>query len=222
MIFNKPKLVCYDWDNTLVNTLPVTLISMNLLYKKYNLPELSVEDIYKINGYSFEEVFVAAFGKEYAASVQEEYQVIYNNIANNMLQPMNYSIDTLRFFKKNNIPQCVISNKPGYIVREEAEKFGFDKYFEIIIGPSDSGFAKPDIRMFEPVKNKIEFKDIWHHPDKLWFFGDAEADLQFAKVINARLFFLGDKQLVKDFPTDQLVIISSHSEIDNLEFSSKE
>ena len=218
MIFKKPKLVCYDWDNTLVNTLPVTLISMNLLYKKYNLNELSVEDIYKINGYSFEQVFIAAFGRELAGQVQDEYQIIYNNIADNMLQPMNYAVDTLRFFKNNNIPQCVISNKPGNIVRDEAERFGFSKFFDLIIGPNDSGFAKPDIKMFNPVKEKMNFKDNWLHPDRLWFFGDADADLQFAKVINARLFFLGDKKLVDNFPTNQLVLIASHNDIHDLTF----
>jgi phosphoglycolate phosphatase len=223
MKFKKPKLVCYDWDNTLVNTLPVTLISMNLLYKKYGIKELTAEDVYKINGYSFEQVFVSTFGQQDARAVQDEYQVIYNSCADNMLQPINGSLDTVRMFADNDIPQCVISNKPGNIVREEAKRFGFAKYFKMIIGPNDSGFAKPDARMFEPVKQNIEFKDKWHYPDKLWFFGDADADLEFAKNINARLFFLGDKQLVKNFPTDQLVMIKDHYEVNqHLEFIEEE
>ncbi|MBQ7552240.1 MAG: HAD family hydrolase [Rickettsiales bacterium] len=217
MKFKKPKLVCYDWDNTLVNTVPVTLISMNMLYKKYNLPELSVEDIYKINGYSFEQVFVATFGKKYSKNIQDEYQVIYNQVAENMLQPINGSLDTVKKIYNFGIKQVVISNKPGNIVRYEAEKFGYSKYFEIIIGPNDSGYAKPDIRMFNPIKETNLFKDKWFHPDKLWFFGDADADLNFAKVINARLFFLGDKKLVNNFPTDQLVMLNSHNDIQKLE-----
>ena len=217
MKFKKPKLVCYDWDNTLVNTVPVTLISMNMLYKKYNLPELSIEDIYKINGYSFEQVFVATFGKQHAKSIQDEYQIIYNQVAENMLQPINGSLDTVKKIYDFGIKQVVISNKPGNIVRYEAEKFGYQKYFEMIIGPNDSGYAKPDIGMFNPVKKSDLFKDKWFHPDKLWFFGDAEADLNFAKVINARLFFLGDEKLVNNFPTDQLVMLRSHNDIKQLE-----
>lgn len=217
MKFKKPKLVCYDWDNTLVNTVPVTMISMNMLYKKYNLPELSIEDIYKINGYSFEQVFVATFGKQYAKSIQDEYQVIYNQVAENMLQPINGSLDTVKKIYNLGIKQVVISNKPGNIVRYEAEKFGYKKYFEMIVGPNDSGYAKPDIRMFNPVRESGLFKEKWFHPDKLWFFGDADADLNFAKVINARLFFLGDKKLINNFPTDQLVMLRSHDDIKKLE-----
>ena len=217
MKFKKPKLVCYDWDNTLVNTLPVTLISMNMLYKKYNLPELSVEDIYKINGYSFEQVFIATFGKQYSRSIQDEYQVIYNQVAENMLQPINKSLDTVKKIYNFGVKQAVVSNKPSDIVRYEAEKFGYSKYFEMIIGPNDSGYAKPDIRMFNPIKDSNLFKDKWFHPDKLWFFGDADTDLNFAKAINARLFFLGDKKLINNFPTDQLVMLKSHNDIQELE-----
>lgn len=217
MKFRKPKLVCYDWDNTLVNTVPVTLISMNMLYKKYNLPELSVEDIYRINGYSFEQVFVATFGKEYSGDILNEYQVIYNQVAENMLQPINGSLDTVKKIHNFGLKQIVISNKSSDIVIHEAEKFGYKKYFEKIIGPNDSGYAKPDIRMFDPIKKSELFKDKWFHPDKLWFFGDAYADLNFAKVINARLFFLGDRKLINNFPNDQLVILNSHNDMKELE-----
>ncbi len=218
MKFKKPKLVCYDWDNTLVDTMPVTLVSMNLLYERYKLPRLSIGDIVKINGYCFSDVFTAVFGRDDSKAVQEEYQAIYDNYAENMLQPIPHSIETVKMIHDFGIPQAVMSNKPGYIVRREAEKFHFAEYFEFIVGPDDSGFAKPDQRMFNPVYEKMEFKDRWHHPDKLWFFGDAEADVDYAKAINARLFFLGDTSLVHNFSTDQLVILKGHSDMKNIEF----
>ena len=201
--------------------MPVTLVSMNLLYERYKLPKLSIKDIIKINGYCFSDVFTAIFGKHNSKAVQEEYQSIYDNYAKNMLQPMPNSIETVKMMHNFGISQVVMSNKPGYIVRREAERFGFTEYFEFIVGADDSGFAKPDPRMFNPVYEKIEFKDKWHHPDKLWFFGDAEADIEYAKAINARLFFLGDATLVRNFSTDQLVLLKDHSEIKNIEFENK-
>ena len=218
MEFKKPKVICYDWDNTLVNTLPVTLISMNLLYKKYGIPELVVDDVYKINGYSFEQVFVATFGKEQARKIQDEYQLIYNQYSQNMLQPLEGAKETIRFFHNEGIKQCVLSNKPGTIVREEAERFGFAKYFELIAGPDDTGAAKPDRAMFDIVEKNIEFKDKWHHPSKLWFFGDASVDAEFAKNINAHLFFFGDISLINNFPTDQLTMLKSRHEIKHFTF----
>ncbi len=71
--------------------------------------------------------------------------------------------------------------------------------------------------MFNPVYEKIEFKETWHQPDKLWFFGDAEADVDFARNINARLFFLGDSSFVDDFPANQLVLLSCHKDVQNIE-----
>ena len=218
MKLKKPKLVCYDWDNTLVNTMPATLVSMNMLYKKYNIPELSVEDVIKINGYCFADVFDAQFGKKNSKAIQMEYQALYDNYANDILQPINGAIDTLKLIRDAGIKQCVMSNKPGHIVRREADKFFMTKYFDFIIGYTDSGYAKPDPRMFEPTHNYMEFKEKWHHPDKLWFFGDASADVEFAKNINARLFFLGDSSLVDNFPLDQLVLLQSHKDLQNIEW----
>lgn len=212
MIFKKPKLICYDWDNTLLGTAPITLLSMNEIYKKYGHKELTMEDIYKINGYDFSSVFKAEFGEKHAKEIQDEYQPIYNKIAEDRLMPIEGALETVKRFHKLGIPQCVISNKPSFIVKPEAKKFGFSKYFEMIIGPDNTGYAKPDIRMFNPVKEKLDFKDKYFAPDKLWFFGDADADLNFAKVINARLFFFGDKQLVKNFPLDNLVMLNNHSD----------
>lgn len=214
----KPKLICYDWDNTLVNTQPITLVSMNMLYKKYGLPELTVLDVIKINGYCFADVFKAQFGKKYADAIQDEYQVLYDNYAKDALQPLAYARETLRKFRDAGIKQCVMSNKPGHIVRREAEGFYFAKYFDFIVGYTDSGYAKPDPRMFNPVYEKMEFKEKWQHPDKLWFFGDASADVDFAKNINAHLFFLGDAELVKKFPSDQLTLLSGHQDIQDLVF----
>ena len=214
----KPKLICYDWDNTLVNTQPVTLVSMNMLYKKYNLPELTITDVIKINGYCFSDVFTAQFGKKHSKAIQAEYQALYDNYAKGMLQPLTGAKETLKFFHESGIKQCVMSNKPGDIVRREADRFNFIKYFDFIIGYTDSGCPKPDPKMFNPVYERMEFKEKWQHPDKLWFFGDAEADVSFAENINARLFFFGDSALVDDFPLDQLVLLRSHSDLKNIEF----
>ena len=218
MELRKLKLICYDWDKNLVNTQPVTLVSMNMLYKKYNLPELTIPDIIRINGYCFQDVFIAQFGKQNAPAIQAEYQALYDNYAQDMLQPLIGAKETLKKFHEAGIKQCVMSNKPGYIVRREADKFYFTKYFDFIVGYTDSGYAKPDPRMFDPVYEKMEFKEKWHHPDKLWFFGDAEADVEFAKNINARLFFLGDSSLVDNFPLDQLELLRSHQDIQDITF----
>lgn len=218
LIFKKPKLICYDWDNTLIDTQPVTLMSMNMLYKKYNLPELTLLDVVRINGYCFSDVFDAQFGKKNSAAIQAEYQSLYDTCAKDILRPLTGAKETLKMFHEIGIKQCVMSNKPGDIVRSEAEKFNFAKYFDFIVGYTDSGYAKPDSRMFNPVYEKMDFKEKWQHPEKLWFFGDASADIEFAKNINARLFFLGDSSLTNNFPTDQLVLLKSHSDLKDLKF----
>lgn len=222
MKFKKPKLICYDWDNTIVNTNPITLKALNLLYSKYGMPELTMTDIIRINGYYFADMFTAIFGKKNTLAIQQEYQSIYDNYAKCMLQPLVGAVETIKMMNDFGIKQVVISNKPSYIVKREAEAFHVLKYFELIIGPTDSGYAKPDPRMFDPVYEKVEFKDKWFHPNKLWFFGDALVDAEFAKAINARLFFLGDPALINDFPLDQLVPLNAHSDLKNLEFEQKE
>ena len=218
MKFRKPKLVCYDWDNTLVDTQPVTLVSMNMLYKQYGKPELTVPDIVRINGYYFADVFTATFGKEMTKQIQAEYQLLYDNYAKDMLQPIQGALDTVKKIHEAGIKQIVISNKPSNIVRREAEKFYFSKYFDLIVGPTDCNSTKPHIEVFNYVKTQIEFKEKWHHPDKLWFFGDAGVDMEFAKQINARLFFLGSSSIVENFPTNHLVLLKSHHQLQSLEF----
>ena len=218
-MLRKPKLICYDWDNTLVNTQPVTLVSMNMLYKKYNKPELTLQDIIKINGYYFADVFTATFGEKMTKQIQEEYQLLYDHYAQDMLQPIPYALDTVKKMNEAGIKQIVISNKPSNIVRREAKKFYFAKYFDLIVGPTDCNSSKPNIEMFNYVVNKIEFKKTWYHPDKLWYFGDAGVDMEFAKKINARLFFFGSPSIIENFPTKRLMLIQAHSQLQSLEFN---
>ena len=131
MKFKKPKLICYDWDNTIVNTNPITLKALNLLYSKYNMPELTMMDVIRINGYYFADMFTAVFGKKNTLAIQQEYQSIYDNYAKCMLQPLVGAINTIKMMNDFGIKQAVISNKPSYIVKREAEAVLADQNFSL-------------------------------------------------------------------------------------------
>lgn len=213
MLLAKPQVICFDWDNTLVNTNPITLESLNELFKKKNKPLITFEDLEIINGYNFEDYFKSVFGDEYS-SVMSEYRDIYEKHSKK-LDLLPGAIDTIKRLHQLNVPMLIISNKYGNLVRAEAEKFGVINYFKAIVGPDDASYAKPDIRMFEYAMRITGLENIPGGPDSRWFFGDSIVDIAFARVIYSGLFFLGSDRY--DVSGLKCTKLKSHADFSDIE-----
>jgi phosphoglycolate phosphatase len=214
-----PKLICYDWDNTLVDTNPISILSLNSLFEKYNLPLLKQEDMAVINGYNFDEWLHSLFSSyqpEKLKAIKAEYAEIYSDFSKD-LKPLESALDTIKTISEYKIPQIIISNKFGSLVRQEAIKFGFADYFSLIIGPDDAKYAKPDKKMFDFAIQKLSIQDNFTNND-LWFFGDSTVDFYFSQNINAKLIFLNNLPDTVEYNPENVIFLQSHKDFKNIRF----
>ena len=219
VILQKPALVCYDWDNTLVDTNVLCIHCFNAVFLKRGMPLIDQSQMDVINGYIFDDYLKERFGDEYE-TIKAEYSKLYVDNVKEMLKPLPNAIETVKHFHNLNIRQIVISNKSSDMIREEAARMGFNPYIEHFFGLNDFGVAKPDPKFFDAVVEAIAVDRSVFHPENLFFFGDSSVDINFAKNINAKLIFVGPEYILKNSDYNNSVFIGKHKNLLNaIDFS---
>ena len=87
----------------------------------------------------------------------------------------------------------IISNKDGNLLRKECKSLGWNKYFKIIIGANDAKEDKPSKYPFLLALKKISKKPS----KKIWYVGDSDIDIIFAKRMECFSIFLENDILNK-------------------------
>ena len=83
----------------------------------------------------------------------------------------------------------IISNKDGKILRKECSALGWNSYFKVIIGANDAKEDKPTVYPFLLALNKISKKPS----REIWYIGDNDIDIRFAKKMKCFSVFLKNK-----------------------------
>ena len=74
----KIKAIIFDWDNTLVNTWPITLKALNITLKQFGFEEWSEEKLKQNVHFSVKSSFPQWFGDK-AAEATKLYKKIYRD-----------------------------------------------------------------------------------------------------------------------------------------------
>lgn len=184
----KPELIVYDFDGTLCNTLPDIVYSMNVVLSENGFSPISEAKVRSFIGSGISKlversVYCALAGvnndpvePELLIKVTKEMGEYYTGHLMDNSFLYDDSIDILNYFK--GIPQIIVSNKPQKMVEIMCEHYGILGYFDMIVGGDTLDVCKPDAKVWDYVKDKLNLKD------KLFglMIGDSVPDLQFGKV----------------------------------------
>lgn len=77
------------------------------------------------------------------------------------------ALDTLVRIKARGYPTGLVTNGGADMQREKVERFGLEKYFDVIAIEGEIGFGKPDPAHFSHVLEKLEVS-----PESVWMTGD--------------------------------------------------
>lgn len=172
MTLPRPKAVIFDWDDTIVDNWPLALDALNeTLVHMGDRPWTDAEARERAGG-SARDMFGALFGDRW----QEADRVFYAAFHRLLAGGVRIHADVERILEtlvQNNIYLAVVSNKRGQLLREEAARIGFDKYFNAIIGAGDAERDKPDRA---PVLLALQGSAIMPARD-VWFVGDSHTDM---------------------------------------------
>ena len=187
-----PKAIFFDWDNTLVNNWEPIFIAYKETLKNLGLKKQNRREIIKDAKYSLRETFPRIFKDDWKKA-KKIFYVAFKKTHLQKIKPIPKVEKILKIIKKKKIPCGVISNKDGNLLRKEINKLGWKKYFKILVGANDAKKDKPSKYPFLLALKKISLK-----PNKnIWYVGDNEIDVEFAKKNKCLSIFIENNMFKK-------------------------
>jgi len=184
----KPRLLIFDWDNTLIDSWPSINQAINVTLRAMDQPEWSLEETRDRVAKSLRDSFPARFGDRWPEARQIFYDA-FEAIHIEWLTPLPWAVELLDGVAELGIPMAVVSNKNGRFLREEAKHLGWTERFHRLVGAQDAAKDKPAV---EPIHLAMEGTDLALGPD-IWMVGDAAIDMECARNAGISALLLRDE-----------------------------
>lgn len=188
-----PKAIIFDWDNTLVDSFPVVYDAAVTAYKTFGVTPPTYEELLSCQGFSLRDSFPQIFGDKWE-DARQAYLDAFEAMHLKRMKPMPDAFQMLKYAADKVDCLCVVSNKTGRILRDEADFLNWTPFFYSIVGSFDAPADKPapDAAMFA-----LKGTDIIDENGKLtapvWFVGDGAVDMQCARNVGACGVYVSEK-----------------------------
>jgi phosphoglycolate phosphatase len=182
----RPRALLFDWDNTLVDSWPVIHDALQqTLTAMGHLPWTLEQSKARVR-LSLRDSFPVLFGTRW-----EEARQIYLDafLANHLerLAALPGAAQLLEHLQAAGFYLGVVSNKTGPVLRREAERLGWSRYFTRLVGATDAAADKPDPA---PIRMALEGSGIAAGPE-VWYVGDTAVDMECALNAGCRPVLVG-------------------------------
>lgn len=178
---NEPKLIIYDLDGTLLDTLQAIADSANHIAQAHGLPTREPAGWKPLVGYGLrhlvEELLETKTDSDVLPAMQAFTQY-YEAHADAVIHEYPGITELLRTVAGRGIQQAVLSNKPHLATQRNVADFFPDIEFAAVFGQRDGVATKPDPQAVLEIMTKCAAS-----AEATWFVGDSDTDMQTA--INA-------------------------------------
>ena len=183
-----PKAILFDWDNTLVNNWEPIFFAYKKTLQALGLKKQSKEETLKNAKYSLRETFPRIFKNDWKKA-KKVFYLEFKKIHLKKIKPIPNALKILKKIKEKKIKCGVISNKDGNLLRKEINKLEWKKYFKVIVGANEAKKDKPSKYPLVLALNKFSLKSN----KNIWYVGDNDIDIEFAKKNNCLSIFIENK-----------------------------
>lgn len=184
-----PPAILFDWDNTLINTLPLIADAYNAIHTAFGMPVWSMDEVHAAT----QHVGAQALKKHYGDRWQEAERIFYEYIGAHHLSnlsTMDGAAALISGLHAMGVPMGIVSNKRGGILRAEVEYLGWTHFFKAVYGPDDvGGVGKPDPSGLLAALQAMAVPASMH--DSCWYIGDTENDLRTASAAKTMPVYIG-------------------------------
>jgi phosphoglycolate phosphatase len=180
------KAVFFDWDGTLVDSLPMLHGAHNHVRQTFDLPIWDRDEYMKHMLHSTRELYPRIYGDR----AQEGIDILYKYITDNHLDHLSLidgAEDVLLMLKERGVPMGLVSNKRNDVLRREVEHLGWQKYFDVYIGAGVAAMDKPS---GAPLIHALGLHPRGLTIDNILYVGDTESDLSCAKEAGCPVIFI--------------------------------
>lgn len=169
-----PKVVIFDYDDTLVDSWPIALKVFNDCLVCLGHDSMSPEEQYALPHIPDPELLSIITGRN-LEEVYSIYRKFYDLHHKKCAPPLLGAIELLKYLKKRHVYLILISNKPTDLLHKALKALKWEM-FDKVIGAGDFPVRKPDPEIVD-----IALQDIALKSRKLvWFVGDSYTDMQCA------------------------------------------
>lgn len=204
---NGNKVIIFDLDGTLLNTLGDLRNAVNFSLSKRGYELRTIEEIRKFIGDGIKKLIIRSLPRGTKDKIVDEcYEEFKEYYSSNMMGdtvPYDGVLEVLQYFKTQNVKLAVLSNKFDPAAKELCENY-FGDLLDVVFGERQGIPRKPDPTSVN------EIIDILGVPKKnVVYVGDSATDAQTAK--NAGLYCVGvtwgyrDADVIKKGGADCLV-----------------
>lgn len=173
----KPDAVFFDWDGTLVDTLPGLFKAHNHVRNHFDLEPWTEEIFHHHMRNSSRELYPSIYGDR----VEEAFSVLRKFMSDNLeafLKPLDNAENLLVMLQSKNMPVGIVSNKRHEILLNEINHLGWGHYIAVTVG---AGYAEKDKPSGVPILKALSEIDMDPQHHAVWFVGDTETDMLAAK-----------------------------------------
>lgn len=213
------KLVAFDLDGTLANTLEDLADAANHALRDFGFPEHDVNEYRFFVGSGVDVLFARALPqssneKGTVAKLRTAFEGYYNQNYCNKTAPYELVTELLEKLAGQRYKLAVLSNKPDGFTRNILKQLFAGIDFDYIQGASDTLPKKPDPATLNACLNQLHLE-----PEECIYCGDSDVDVQFAHAASVRVAgaawgFRGFDELeaagadyIIHYPTDLLALL---------------
>lgn len=182
-----PKVILFDWDNTLVDTAHLVLQALNHAFCKLGLPTWDEAKARKLGQYSGRDSAHHMFGDRWQEG-QGYFYDYYDSHAAQGIQSLPGAQELLQTIQNLGIASGVVSNKRGYALRQEISHMGWQQFFSAQVGAGDALKDKPAA---DPILLALDQMG-GIASENVWFVGDAPVDWMAAEAAGCWPVPIGD------------------------------
>lgn len=170
------KLIIFDLDGTLLDTLKDITNSVNYTLNYFNQPLRTEQEIKYFLGqgprYLLEHAFVSIDDYDRVFKVYDSHYAAHQN---DTTKPYDGVYETLEALKKTDVLLAVCSNKQDAITKALIEQL-FPNTFDFVMGTSKDFKRKPYSDMPNHILKSLDVK-----PSEALYIGDTETDMKTAQ-----------------------------------------
>ena len=172
MINQRPAGVFFDWDGTLVNTLPFLFSAHNFVRVELGFEPWQLHEFKENVKYSSRELYAKIYGER----AQQAMDILAKHMSENHIEKLEVlpdSFELIDYLLKQAIPCGIVSNKRHEFLLKEVAHLGWENHAQVIIG---AGFSERDKPAADPLLDALKACELSAGPD-IWYIGDSEADM---------------------------------------------